>query len=105
MPLKAKKKKLQATENASLCQRCAAPAAVNARNQEGVPLRLCHHCAEHLRSKIQLTPFKLPSETILPARQCSACGYTLEMFETTHHLGCPSCYSVFEGQIAQLING
>ncbi len=103
----------------SLCQACGEnPAAVFINTGDaGEKMQLCVACAQKKQEESTMGLqefFEKASMTILgnePSTEketneptaCTQCGLTLQDFEKLGLIGCPTCYEVFENELAELL--
>ncbi len=104
------------------CEVCGkAPATITYtehREDKVRTLRLCQDCAEQKGLHIALTSKKFPlaeplaamADGLVPedkeklgALCCKGCELPFSTFAATGRLGCPECYSSFEGQLKPLL--
>lgn len=101
--------------NCDLCNKPAVVHEVTVRN--GVKKEV-HLCETHAREAGIVAPGQQPINQILaqfaisqagrPSRAaanktCPGCGLTFSGFRQSGRVGCPQCYSAFEGELAPLI--
>lgn len=108
-------------EAPSACDNCGETGAVvhltQIVNNEMFTTHLCERCAAEkgleasaVPSNFPLSDFlaqmgegDLPTDPELADATCSFCGLTFADFRETGRLGCPHCYSIFDGHLRGLL--
>jgi len=112
---------VSAEENAMVCDNCGSQDAVIHLTQivdnEMKTLHLCEKCAAEKGLETSTVPENFPLSDLLAqmggeepstpeatgAQACSFCNLTFREFRDSGRLGCPHCWSTFEGRLRGLL--
>lgn len=86
-----------------LCERCAAAAGVQVQPQPPAVTQILSQLMQGATPG-QTGAEKSPSQQGGSAAACIGCGLSFAQFRQAGMLGCPQCYSSFEGQLGTLLS-